>query len=31
MGIYLVQIMITVFWKVISGNLADRYQRFEGI
>lgn len=28
MGIYLVEIKITVFWKVMPQNLADRYQRF---
>jgi len=28
MGIYLVEIKITVFWKVMPQNLADRYQMF---
>ena len=28
MGIYLVQIKITVFWKVMPQDLADRYQKF---
>jgi len=31
MGIYLVQIKITVFWKVMPWNLADRYQRLGGV
>jgi hypothetical protein len=31
MGIYLVHIKITDFWKVMPQNLADRYQKFGGI
>lgn len=31
MGIYFVKIKITVFWKVMPQNLADRYQRLGGI